>query len=457
MSAQAYMGLFYACLAWAATFIAFFGWAMMGYLRSSFTVLWPLKVVRLMGSFSATVAFIPIFSMLMSGFVCSPDINPFWAGAGVACFQGAHLVQSVISGVIIILFVALVSLFSLIFYDNSAVSANIVAKAHGREDFALMFLKTLLVLCVETFPSVFPTTALVALIFLGGFVWVCSVTYFMPFFEHRWNRFHMAKATSFCFLGASLALSELYPDTDAAVTVYLGMPLAAVLGVFIADWRAHWVYSKPASLLSTPYEVEYKVRQMIHEAVWGHPTSKLSGSRRGQELASDSSSAAPARGAHARKAAEGVGLASLDDDGLDDSDARMLAAQKLISPRVFAEAHAVFRSGLSHFRASSILHVFLSRFYQLQGNRHMQMSHLLQAERRHPFFDVAFIVFQMRRVADDKTAEGETSLGGISALSRVTFDRFAADGERDAERRWGRVRSLARTPCPLLRNARKLS
>mgnify|MGYP000491082196 CR=1 FL=1 len=87
-----------------------------------------------------------------------------------------------------------------------------------------------------------------------------------------------------------------------ACPAHLVAPLAAVLGIFIADWRAHWVFSKPMSLLSTPYEVEYKVRQMLHEAVWGHPTSKLSG-RRGQELASKSAAAVPARGERAGKAA----------------------------------------------------------------------------------------------------------------------------------------------------------
>ena len=287
-------------------------------------------------------------------------------------------------------------------------------------------------MCTETVPSVFPDAVLFALVPLGGLVWVAGVAYFMPYFEHRWNRLHLASAVSFLFLGCCLVLSELYLDTDAATTAYFGTPLAAVLGIFLADWRAHWVFTKPSSLLASPYEVEYKARQMLHEAVWGHPTGKLN---RSAAVAQDSAApgtavaagGAATRGAAADAQRKGPAGPTLDDaDGMDDNDSRLLAAQKLIPGRVFAEAHAVFSSGLSRFRASSVIHVFVSRFYQLQGNRHMQMSHLLQAERRHPFLDVAFTVFQMRRSEDE--AQSNEGFGGISALSRVTFDRFAAEG-----------------------------
>lgn len=78
------------------------------------------------------------------------------------------------------------------------------------------------------------------------------------------------------------------------------------------------------------------------------------------------------------------------------------------------------------------MHVFMSRFYELQGNRHMQLSHLLQAERRHPMLDVAFIVFQMRKSVDEPALQGSAagSNRAISALSRLAFERCSAEAHR---------------------------
>lgn len=54
-------------------------------------------------------------------------------------------------------------------------------------------------------------------------------------------------------------LGELYPATDAAMCVYFGLPLSVVLGIFIADWRARWLYIAVPSRLTSPYELEIKV------------------------------------------------------------------------------------------------------------------------------------------------------------------------------------------------------
>lgn len=47
------------------------------------------------------------------------------------CYQGGHLAQVVIGAFLTAAFVALVGLFTLVFYDNNCMSANIIAKAHG--------------------------------------------------------------------------------------------------------------------------------------------------------------------------------------------------------------------------------------------------------------------------------------------------------------------------------------
>ena len=47
--------------------------------------------------------------------------NPHWAEAGIACYEGGHLAQAVISGVLSVAFVALCALFSLVIYDSNSI------------------------------------------------------------------------------------------------------------------------------------------------------------------------------------------------------------------------------------------------------------------------------------------------------------------------------------------------
>jgi len=85
------------------------------------------------------------------------------------------------------------------------------------------------------------------------------------------------------------------------------------------------------------------------------------------------------------------------------------------------------------------------------------MSHLLQAERRKPALDVSYIVF-----ANRKQAESESSgTGAMSAINRVTFEKYAADVRRyvmkAAMRQVGFWAELALAPVPDLGRLHHLS
>jgi hypothetical protein len=178
-----YLGLFYFSLVWVTLFIGLTIWAMQSFVRNQFTVLWPLKILRSIGTFSASVLYIPLFTLLMSGFQCNMAENPFWGGAGYNCYGGGHLVQSILSAVLSITFFVLCSLFSLVFYDSNSLSGNIVAKAHGRADFLFLCIKSVLVITIEIFPSMFPSGVLVALLIAAGAIWCLSVGFFMPYYD----------------------------------------------------------------------------------------------------------------------------------------------------------------------------------------------------------------------------------------------------------------------------------
>jgi hypothetical protein len=184
LSSSSYLGLYYFSLAWVTIFLGLTVWAMQSFVRNQFAALWPLKLLRSIGSFSATVLYIPLFTLLVSGFQCSSELgNPFWADAGFVCFQGGHLAQTILSAVFSVSFFVLCSLFSLVFYDSNSLSANIVAKAHGRVDFVFLCLKSILVILVDVFPSAFPSGVLVALLVGAGLLWFGSTLMFMPYFD----------------------------------------------------------------------------------------------------------------------------------------------------------------------------------------------------------------------------------------------------------------------------------
>lgn len=179
-----YLGLYYFALSWVTIFICLTIWAMTSFVRNQFAALWPLKLLRAIGTFSASVLYIPLFTLLMSGFQCDDtESNSFWVDAGYSCFQGGHLAQTAIAAVLSIAFFVLCSLFSLVFYDSNSLSANIVAKAHGRVDFLFLCIKTILVITVDIFPTMLPSGILVALLIGAGVIWTMSSLFFMPYFD----------------------------------------------------------------------------------------------------------------------------------------------------------------------------------------------------------------------------------------------------------------------------------
>ena len=70
MTPETYLGLYYTALAWVLLFVGLFVWATASFIRQKWPVLWPLRVLAAMGTTSATLLYIPLFYLLMSGFTC---------------------------------------------------------------------------------------------------------------------------------------------------------------------------------------------------------------------------------------------------------------------------------------------------------------------------------------------------------------------------------------------------
>ena len=248
----------------------------------------------------------------------------------------------------------------------------------------------------------------------------------------------------------------------------VSIPLSMLTGLYLHDMQVLRIQRASLDRLSSPYEVEIKARLIVHNALYGHGTDRLysivdrgagaagealgagrpreslgdlelGGGALGASTVATRRSAAPAAtpGAAATaaaaaatapalaSAAAGGSLGAEEDEAMD----YIVAVRGVFPEAAQAQVLALYKSALLKFRSSAILHVFFARFYAiLMGNRHLQLSHLLQAERMHPPLDISFLVYMAR-----KTAE-ESGGSQLNALGRITFEKYLKDARKSVLR-----------------------
>ena len=212
--------------------------------------------------------------------------------------------------------------------------------------------------------------------------------------------------------------------------LYMGLPLAAVVGLWVADTRALRLYRSPVEGALTCYDVELKARYILHAALWGHPFEKRGHLSSRIKDVEEGAAATAYASAHS-------------DDNLDDSEETMELAHQLLKPEHLVEAESVFRKGCEAFAKSAFLQLFVARFYRFFArNKHLHMrfvyimtlacrtesffhcitfncSYLIRALRLHPSFDVDFMIFQARQAVEASSSGGS----GMNALARIAFEK----------------------------------
>jgi hypothetical protein len=159
----------------------------------------------------------------------------------------------------------------------------------------------------------------------------------------------------------------------------------------------------PSVRIGTVYEIELKCRYILHYALWGHHTDRLMFGANGDEDTDDvlipgilriESSNEGRTTSNGRNVSNNRRREQIDNNEIgDDASHRIEATRKLIPQGYIDEVLSIYRSASNRFRASAILQVFFARFYAtFSTNRHMQLSHLLQAERRRPALDMSYQV-----------------------------------------------------------------
>jgi hypothetical protein len=233
---------------------------------------------------------------------------------------------------------------------------------------------TCLSVACSTFPDTVGTWGVIGILILCGAVWLGSTLHYMSAVSHLHNRITAGAATVFVVAALCAAVSEGL-GSDGGVLLCLAGPLACAVGVALADWRATSIHYKPVPQLANAVEVDLKVRYMVMEKLYGHYVDKLHsiGERLTHKKAGTGSAAAG-------DIEEGV----LDSAYLDPDDINIQidAARRALTKQDLAEIEAALKKSAQRFKTSSFLHISMARYYAtLAQNRHLEMSHLMHAER----------------------------------------------------------------------------
>lgn len=292
-------------------------WAMRSFTKGEIGSLWPIRLLAAIGTFSASVAFIPLITVLLSTFQCDTHELPFWQvsdektdgrsdrsqadsgctklcvkalgapisfftlisirfllvvlqDAGYVCYSCVHLAISVIAGILAVFFVINCALFALVFYESHPLSSNLGGKSHGRVDFLFLIMKTLLVVTIDVLPTKLGSQwAIVGINIGAGCAWVAMIYTFMPYTQHLMNRLFMSCGTAYLYAGICLAVQTGQPQWGAAPAafLYIGLPTAFLAGIYLADYRRRSIMAVPVSKMASPFDVDIKARYLLQGAV----------------------------------------------------------------------------------------------------------------------------------------------------------------------------------------------
>jgi PAS domain S-box-containing protein len=347
MDSQSFSVLFYMSVAIGAALVCGMAWAAVCFMRNSFPVLWPLRIVAKIGQFCASVLYIPVLTMLLSAFNCQDrSVNPFWAQVGLNCWGSAYTAQAAIIALLTLAFILVCALFSLVFYDWHPLTTNLAGRVHGRVEFVFILIKTVLVILIEIFPESVNEWILQGAVLAAGLCWVGMYLYALPFVHHHMNLLNVAFGTALTFMAVCGLVAQGYPAWDGGVALYLGVPLAGLLGAKLASDRIMRLAVKPVMSLGSAYEVELNARLLLNSIVFGNPMGKgfpniiAYATRAGAVLTKDKSESTAAASGLARAA---------------NFASKLGRGAPTLATRVMNEAATKARNALQRIKSSSTL------------------------------------------------------------------------------------------------------
>jgi hypothetical protein len=105
IGSAATVAVWYFSIVWVLVFLLLLAWSMYSFIHNDFVVLFPLRILRVMGQLSSGFFFIPLVASLMSIFSCSstdPNNVNAWLALGYVCNSATVLSMQIISALLTI-------------------------------------------------------------------------------------------------------------------------------------------------------------------------------------------------------------------------------------------------------------------------------------------------------------------------------------------------------------------
>jgi hypothetical protein len=399
------------------------------------------------------VFFVPVTQAVLAPLGCGDKGGAYydlWQDFGAACGSSGMLVAVLMTSLIALLLWAQTLLYEATAVDANPLSDSLHAKVHGRADVVVIAVQGVLVVVVHVLRTRLAPWLVLAACAAGAVAWLAAYVGFLPHFNARTNVGNVVGAAINCWFVVALIIATTAPSTfNIGILMLTGLPFAGLAGWALIQWRVYYVLHTPLNRIATSYCVELKVRHLLYsiifddselkrlKAVGGAGKDRTAAGKRGRAAVASSSASANGDGNGGGSGNDDEGdrgsVTSSSTTSLDGAE-RMAALRNRVPPELLEEILKLYRLAAARFRGSALMHVFISRYFAVfMVNRHMQLAHLLQADKRNPALDVSFFIHTGRKQAEEAMNAAQTQASGSTSLAsanRVGFEVLLAEARR---------------------------
>lgn len=418
----------------------------LSFVRKRFTVLWPVRLLRITALITTSALLIPILNSLLVVFSCDED--NFWAETSMSCWGAGHSTLVALAIILIIFLAAFALLVASVFFPRHPHAANIDIRAHGRA--AVITVATSIALSL-VFGGIMPqdesmTISRNNLWFLRIFMLVLFTfvtftdIYFCSYSKIRMMKAHFTVNFFITWAAFGALLAPVLGEPEAQTIIFLGIPPILILMPQIVETRIEYIRRASADTLNSPWLIEVKARLLHQElfekwyAMIRQENDAIYNTNNGSALTRRGKSSAtvfPSSAIYSHNGAFGF------QDGNDVQD------------RCFNEVEDLYRRISLLHPGNAAVHMLHAAYLGSHGgSTQRQTLHLTAAERKDPALDVWLLVFQWKRALEDDDSSGlptethggmETDSiirgsGQMSVLHRVAFEKYFGDGLREARK-----------------------
>ena len=397
------------------------GWC---YLRNKFSVMWPVRLLRTLVGFFATVLAVPFLSIMFLVY-CPSDVD-----TGPCVSLDIQVYDKVLATIAVLFFVPLALTAKFVFYNPNPDTKDVSARASAYVSVLYLSFKVLLVACFILFPSNFhPRSNMYLALFIigGGLANFVVANLQLNFFRARMNQFMSGLQASFLVCGILAGISLNVDSKNEVMGITL---LCAFIPAFIGGW---FLTSASISYWYAPTgkRIHTRMGRMLAQwnKLWGNQLEivplVISRGKMGGGIVKAATDVASPRGGRNSNTTPTAPYWFPTPYHVELST-RFLQQDQ--SPEFIDAAHELYKVGMKVYPDSPLVHFHYAQFVKTYLQNHKEAIPLIQQiqdglgeNRSRPRLDIAYFCFAMQE--KEKRTTGGTSRGGQSggAMNLISF------------------------------------